>query len=107
MAALLWLSITLFLWIARKYDSEIVAGLVFAVPAGAAGPMRCAALALNAAVIGMLSARPRSTTERAGSVRHSACFWPVFSMPVVSQSCTYSAWTRRISGQSRRRIYAP
>ena len=34
--------------------------------------------------------------ERAGSVRHSACLWPVVSILVVSQSCTYSAWMSRI-----------
>ena len=33
--------------------------------------------------------------ERAGSVRHSACFWPVASNGVASQSCGYSTWTTR------------
>ena len=33
--------------------------------------------------------------ERAGSVRQPACFWPVSSSLVVSQSWAYSACTTR------------
>ena len=33
--------------------------------------------------------------DRAGSVRQPACFWPVSSSLVVSQSCAYSACTTR------------
>ncbi len=36
----------------------------------------------------------------AGSTRHAACFWPVDSRSVLSQSCGYSAWITRISPSS-------
>ena len=38
--------------------------------------------------------------ERAGSVRQSACFWPVFSRRVASHSWGYSAATKRMSPSS-------
>jgi hypothetical protein len=39
------------------------------------------------------------TPERAGSVRHFACFWPSRSIGLVSQSWMYSAWMSRMLAQ--------
>jgi predicted dehydrogenase len=39
---------------------------------------------------------PMVRQARAGSVRQPACFWPVDSRRVVSQSCAYSTCTTRI-----------
>src|SRR5204863_226696 len=43
-----------------------------------------------------MSPRQPPSPARAGSTRHSACFCPVSSSLVVSQSCTYSTCTTRI-----------
>ena len=44
--------------------------------------------------------------ERAGSVRHPACFEPVSSTGVASQSWAYSACTTRIGPSSPSAIIA-
>ena len=48
----------------------------------------------------------RAAARLRRSVRHAACFCPVASSGVVSQSCGYSAWTTRIAPSSPARDHA-